>query len=203
MKKFINIIVLISIVCNSQNKKKEIFVNENFIEISKKEFQEKINNKYYYFYKIENDSLVAYVKVPTEKFGKITQSNYQTVIQSLSNYSNKKIDSTKTIIINYFPSKDDCLGDRNWDWYFKKSTKKFLKEVSKKKDLLQFFIFKDESSVKNFGKHFSYYLDVENTIEKEFFKYHYPCFSYVVLKPNKTYYTKRGEYNINEVLEKL
>lgn len=203
MKNILLLIIALFIFKIKAQVKKEIFVNEDFKSISKKQFHEKLINRYYYFYKIENDSVTTFVKVPTSKFGRISNKKYEKVIASLSNYTNRKIDTNKYIIINYFPSLDSCMGKRKWSRYFLVKTKKYLRKIKKRKDIQQIFIFKDNSAIKNFGKYFNYYIDSEQTIEKELFKFHYPCFSYIIIKPNKTFYTKRGEYNISEILEKI
>ena len=72
-----------------------------------------------------------------------------------------------------------------------------------KENISQYFIFKDEKSVNNFGKYFKWYLDKNQLIEKTFFKFHYPCGSYVIIRPNGNYYSQRGEYNISLIPDKL
>jgi hypothetical protein len=121
----------------------------------------------------------------------------------LSNLSSSKINENNTVIINYFPENDKCLGGRKWNSFIIRKIKTYLKNLSNKENISQYFIFKDATVVKNFDKNFTWFLDKNQIIENAFFPFHYPCFSYIIIKPNGNFYTERGEYDINTIIEKI
>ncbi|WP_439128099.1 hypothetical protein [Polaribacter sp.] len=201
MKKSILLILFICQFTSAQ--KKELYVNDDYVLIGKETYNKNIPGKYFTYFKQENDSLIIYIKSPSIKVGRIKDSVHNKIKYYLKELTNKKIDEKNTIIINYFPENDKCLGNRRWNSSILYKFKKFVKNVKSKENISQFFIFKDESVVKNFKRKFTWYLDKNQIIEKEFFKLHYLCFSYIIIKPNGNYYSKRGEYDINKLLEKI
>ena len=183
--------------------KKIKYTDENFKPLTKNEFLSNPLNKNHFLYKIENDSLIINIKVERSKFGRINKATNKKIRTYLQKLSGSKVDSTQTIIINYFPSEDKCQGKGNWNFGFLSLCKDFKKGLQKKKNITQFFIFKDEKAVKNFKRKFVWYKDKSRLIEKTFFKFHYPCFSYIIIKPNGGYYSERGEYRITDILNKI
>jgi len=186
----------------SQNKK-IIFADEDLNILSKEEYLNNPLQKKHFEYEVKNDSSIIRVKVERQKFGRIDKATNQKIRVYLQNLSNYPIDSSKTIVINYFPSVDKCQGKDNWNSFFIQKCNSYIKRLEKINNISQFFIFKDKNSVKNFGRKFKWYKDEDKLIEKNFFKFHYPCFSYVIIKPNGNYYSERGEYNISSIPEKL
>lgn len=186
----------------SQNKK-IIFADEDLNILSKEEYLKNPLQKNHFEYEVENDSSIIRIKVERQKFGRIDKATNQKIRIYLQNLSNSPIDSSKTIIINYFPSVDKCQGKDNWNSFFIQKCNNYIKELEKINNISQFFIFKDENAVKNFGRKFKWYKDENKLIEKNFFKFHYPCFSYIIIKPNGNYYSERGEYNISSIPEKV
>lgn len=186
----------------SQNKK-IIFADEDLNILSKEEYLKNPLQKKHFEYEAENDSSIIRIKVERQKFGRIDKATNQKIRIYLQNLSNSPIDSSKTIIINYFPSVDKCQGKDNWNSFFIQKCNNYIKELEKINNISQFFIFKDENAVKNFGRKFKWYKDENKLIEKNFFKFHYPCFSYIIIKPNGNYYSERGEYNISSIPEKV
>lgn len=203
MKKILMLLLFLSPYTLFSQSKKIVFADENLKILTKNDFFNNPLKKDRYILTFENDSSTIKVKVDREKYGRLTKNRNRNIRSYLETLSSTKIDSTKTVIINYFPTADKCQGKSNWNKFFIKKCNNFVNQVKKNEKLTQYFIFKDKSSVKNFKKKFKWYLDTKQLIEKTFFKYHYPCFSYVIIKPNGNYYTVRGEYNISEIYKKI
>ncbi|APG64287.1 hypothetical protein LPB136_02385 [Tenacibaculum todarodis] len=203
MKKIFLILILLTHFNTYSQSKKIMYVDEDLKILTIEQYKSNPLNKRHYEFRVEKDSVIFYIKAVKEKFGRISKEIHEKIKNNLITVSNSKINSNQTIIINYFPKKDKCLGNTGWNNSFLKLTKTYTTVLKEKKNIKQFFIFKDDKIVKNFSKEFQWYKDNSQLIEKTFFKFHYPCFSYVIIKPNGNYYTKRGEYRITEILEKI
>ena len=166
-----------------------------YYEKSLKPKQPKFNYKLNF-----NEKIIHYDK---QKVGKISKEILNKIRNQLSSSANKQIDSSQTIVINYFPAPDKCQGKEKWNSFFLNKVNRYVKKIEKKENVQQFFIFKDKKSIKNFDKKFTCFLDENQLIEKTFFKFHYPCFSYVIIRPNGNYFSQRGEYNISLIPDKL
>ena len=183
--------------------KKSYYANEDLKIISKEEYEKNVLKKDFFKLDYLLDTITLTVKVYRQKSGRLLKKTYDSIKKELSKISNKQIDTNQTIVINYFPAPDKCQGKEKWNSFFLNKVNRYVKKIEKKKNVQQFFIFKDKKSIKNFDKKFICFLDENQLIEKTFFKFHYPCFSYVIIRPNGNYFSQRGEYNISLIPDKL
>lgn len=203
MKKIVIILTLLSYLSSFSQDKKNVYADEDLNIITKEEFDQNFLNKYFFIYKSKTDTSNVIVKVYRQKAGRISKEVHQKIKEQLYEISNIKISSSETIIINYFPSKDKCQGKDNWNSFFLNKCENYVNNINKKENVTQFFIFKNKNAVRNFGKKFKWYKDENQLIENTFFKFKYPCFSYVIIRPNGNYHSERGEYNISLIPNKI
>ena len=202
MKKALLFLVLLSYINNYSQNKQIIYSNDDLNIISEEEYKANSLKKYFYEYKTENDSIILFTKASKIKEGNISIVEYAKIKDYLISITNSKISSSKTIIINYHPGKDKCNSEKGnttlWSLY-----SKYKRKISKNKNIAQFFIYKNFEGIEKYPTKIKWYKDVNQLVEKTFFKFHYPCGSYIIIKPNGSYYSVRGEYKITDILEKI
>ena len=119
----------------------------------------------------------------------------------LSEATNSKIDATKPLIIIYYPGKDQCNSSIPGS---RKSKNNYWNElekgVHKIKEANILYVYKDDTGLyKKFDGHKNWIKDPEQTIEKLFFKRHYPCNSFVVISEKNTFVSYFGEFSKEQV----
>lgn len=162
-----------------------------------KKFKRKLLNRKYAYRVIENDT--AYVgKIFLKKqTGKITLGTRRALIKYLKNITESEIDSTKLIVLNFFfkpksKPNGNCIdfytSDIENKQYFKKSTKD-----------IQFFITQKDYNCnkKNVTE------DKGDFIRSLFFKYHFICGNYIIIKNNGSFLRHYGEYRQDKISEKI
>lgn len=184
--------ILISSFSFSQNKKhKDIkYFDESYKQISEKDFE--FRKKKNHLLSVEGDSINHKILSPLGYQGTI--ENKEVLDSLLTSLTNKKIDSSKTIVIIYHPGKDECnsSGSATYStikiWFEELETKLF--EITQTKPI---YIYKDKEGTAEYDGILTWYKDPNRTIESLFFKYHYPCSSFVVISKNGDFKSYFGE----------
>lgn len=109
-------------------------------------------------------------------------------------------------MIIYYPGKDPCnskssaTASARHEWY-----KDLMKNANKITPTNFLFVYKSKEGLK-YTKKDTWYKDPKAMVEHMFFKYHYPCSSYVIIYKDKYYsyfgeFTKDGAlYNLQEII---
>src|SRR5690606_178639 len=125
---FILVFCLFSLSILAQ--KKEVYLNDDLVQISQFEFN-KINDAHtFYNWQYETDSAIVNLKVQRIKKGKISKELLKTIKSELSGFSGKEIPENDLIIINCYHGMDDCNSSGNHS-YVRAKYKKFLKSIGK------------------------------------------------------------------------
>ena len=179
---------------NNRNK----YFDENNVEISKSKFDRiRSTNK---LLDIPGDSTNHKKLTLREKRGKITN---RTLLESLLEKEiNQELDSTKPIVIIYYPGKDRCNlngsttkeSSKNWFGQLEDG----INQIAQTKPL---YIYKDNDGLKKYDGVLTWHKDPEGIIERLFFEYHYPCSSFVVISKNGDYICYFGEFGKEYVWE--
>ncbi len=113
----------------------------------------------------------------------------------------KQIDASKTLVIIYYPGKDACnssssatISSRNA--LYKRLEKKLFKITQTK----PVYNYKDAEGLERYGDIMTWNKDPDETIENIFFKYHYPCSSFVVISKDGDFISSFGEFLQEAVL---
>ncbi|TXF79046.1 hypothetical protein [Chryseobacterium sp.] len=189
---------LLMIVCflfagiiNAQSTKHLRYFNQDNIKISKSEFQTKRDSGE--FLEIPGDSLNSLKLVFREEEGSIT--DIEDLYEKLASASEVEINKTKPLVIIFHPGEDRCNSSGSTDI---KSSKKWYAEldqgVFKIIGTNPIYIYKNKSGLLKDKSFLPWNLDPDGTVERLFFKNHYPCGSFTVISPNGTYISYFGEF---------
>jgi len=202
MKKVL-LITIIGILIHScsatkSNKDTTRYFDENNVEISKSKFDSiRSTNK---LLDIPGDSTNHKKLTLREKRGKIT--NRALLESLLEKEINHELDSTKPIVIIYYPGKDPCNSSgsatkesiKNWFGQLEDG----INQIAQTKPI---YIYKDNDGLKKYDGVLTWHKDPEGTIERLFFEHHYPCNSFVVISKNGDYISYFGEFGKEYVWE--
>jgi len=156
------------------------------------------------FYSVQNDSLkTSKIMFWNERGEKGSLGDSENLFKELNKKLNLKLDSSKPLIIYYYPGKDPCnssgVGAKRreqlkWD-------KELDREVKKVADVNVIRIYKNKEGIKTLEDH-NWKKDPNALIENLFFNYHYGCGSFVIINKEK-YSAIFGEYGQDQVAESL
>lgn len=202
MKTKLLILILGFITVSTFGQKKEIYLNDDLVEITQADFKKTDIQYQFYNLRFELDTLIANVKVQRIRKGKISNEMLDSIKSELSTISGDSIPKNNFIVINYYHGLDRCnsSGDKS---YVRAKYKRFLKKIKKNGNVSQFFMYKSPEGTKEYAKQLKWIKDEFGTIEKLFLPLHYPCGSYVLIDSDGNYYIQKGEYNIERIIDLL
>lgn len=194
--KFILILLTVSNMAYSQHQKlneDELqYYDENYIRIPKVTHEKrKLEQK---LLSVQGDSIHHRILVERESQGKIENRK---ALDSLLNLASKlDIDSTKPLVIFFYPGKDQCNSSGTATRKDKKNWYDELESGLQKMGLNNIlYVYKDSKGL--FGRNDGFrnwVKDPDSIVESLFFKRHYPCSSFVVISENGTFISYFGEY---------
>lgn len=176
------------------------YFDENNLEINKSKFDRiRSTNK---LLDIPGDSANHKKLILREKRGKITN---RVLLESLLEKEiNQEIDSTKPIVIIYYPGKDPCNSSTSTTkeaiqfWYGQ--LEDGITQIAKTKPI---YIYKKKEGLEKYDGVITWHKDPEQTIERLFFEHHYPCNSFVILSKDGNYISYFGEFGKEQVWEAI
>jgi len=198
MTKTLFLSIIIGILIFSCSSPKGIrYFDENNIEISKSKFKKiRSTNR---LLDIPGDSVNHRNLTERENQGQI--KNRDILISLLENELNKKIDTTKLVVIIYYPGMDPCNSSAHYDKDFAKIRQDdFELRLNNLADVKPIYIYKDNEGIKDKYGYEKWHKDPENVVEQLFFRYHYPCQSFVVISKDGKYRSYFGEYGADYLL---
>ena len=172
------------------------YVNYNYDNISKSEFENKIKNKQ--AFEIPSNRKNTKRLVERTQYGIIQQQ--EAFYKKLKASLDREIKLKDYLIVNYYPGKDNCntTGTKyvKDSVYYEKRRKRRLAENNILKNIApnfkRFLIYQKDAEKPDDQKSFAY--DPEGLFEKMFFRHHYPCYSIVVIAPDGKYASYFGEH---------
>lgn len=193
MRKILTLIIsgiLINSCSSSQGDFTYLDIYNN--EISKSKFRQKRSTNQYL--DIQIDSLNQKKLIERTKTGKL--ENFEAYRSLVSNKSSEKIDNTKPLVIIYHPGKDACNSSGS-------ATKETLKNwygtledgVQQLKANAPIYLYKEKEGLEKYNGVLHWHKDPDSLTEKLFFKYHYPCSSFVVISSDGEYVSYFGEFS--------
>ena len=184
------------------SQKKEIYLNDDLIEITQTSFKKNDEPSKFYNLRFELDSLIANVKVQRIKRGKVSIELLNSIKSELSTISGDTIPKNNLVVIIYYHGLDKCYSSSGKP-YAQGKYKWVLKKIRKMENVNQFFMYKSPEGIKNYGKQLNWIEDEFGTIENIFLPLKYPCGSYVLIDENGNYYVQKGEYNAERIIKLL
>ena len=175
MKKFLFLILITFVTGNIFAQEAKYFDVDNK-EISKKYFEEKRSTNS--VLDILEDKNNHHKLIDRDDKGNI--KDIEALISKIKNVTKKTLSPNKPIVIIYYPGEDPCNSGGDT-----KSVSKRYKDLEHTTAKANFiYIYKDHKGLEKFGNDIMWIKDPEQTIEKLFFKHHYPCSSFVVISKN-------------------
>jgi hypothetical protein len=173
-----------------------IYRNEMGGLISREVFEEKITNGPYFGVPGANPNEKALLhRMP---FGKVEpQAFYEALGME------DALKARKSLIVIYYPGKDECNStgsQANDATRFRKNHEYLLKGASKKAAEAPVYIYKNPHGLEKYEGIMDWIPDPEGIFEKNFFKYPYPCRSFVVIHPSGEYRSILGEFPESQVM---
>ncbi|RZK04900.1 MAG: hypothetical protein EOO46_16240 [Flavobacterium sp.] len=142
-----------------------------------------------------NDSLNIH-KAVTNRSEKGNTAAVTEIYKRLNNLT--PLDPLKPMVIIFYPGIDACNSSGSAT---KSSRRKWFKDleymINKIAEAKPIAIYKSKEGSKDYKGVRKWYKDPEAIIERTFFKYHYPCSSYVIIMPNGDYVAYFGEFGDN------
>tara|TARA_R110001632_G_scaffold134157_1_gene249346 strand:+ start:565 stop:1194 length:630 start_codon:yes stop_codon:yes gene_type:complete len=184
--------ILISSCSSSKGRtQKKKYFNENNVKISKSKFRKiRATNR---LLDIPGDSAHHRKLTLREKRGKITNRPILELL--LENEINREIDSTKPIVIIFYPGKDPCnssgSASKEQRKYWFDVLEDGIYQLVKTKPI---YIYKEKEGLEKYHGVLTWHKDPNKTIERLFFEHHYPCSSFVVISKDGDYISFFGEF---------
>lgn len=198
MKTYFLFFFFFSAILYSQKTKEIKYFDKEYKQISKNKYfrqTEGVN-----WLGVIGDSVNHRLVVERWKSGNIKNKRELDSLMELA--IENKIDSSKILTIIYHPGIDPCnssgsataISVKKWH---DELTEKLLK-ITKSEPI---YIFKNNSGLLRNRFLLPWFRDPNRIVEKLFFKYHYPCSSFVVISPNGDYISYFGEFPKHYVWE--
>lgn len=112
----------------------------------------------------------------------------------------------KPIVVIFYPGKDECnstgLTEGNTKFY-QKDHEWLEKNISKKGGYGPQYIYKNPSGLEKYAGIMTWTQDPEGLFEQTFFKFQYPCRSFVVMDPSGNYRAILGEFPNSQIVDAL
>lgn len=169
------------------------YFDEDYKPLSKLDFERKRwGNR---LLSVEGDSVNHRILFAREKNGKI--NNRKALDLRLAIAANRTIESTKPLVIIFYPGKDPCNSSGTAT---RRSYKKWYNQMEKgirkvTESTILYFYKKNEGLSKRNNRDRVWVKDPESILEKLFFKHHYPCSSFVVISASGDFISYFGEFS--------
>ena len=126
------------------------------------------------------------------------------IFLALERQSETKIDRDKPLVLFFYPGEDPCnssvsgsTSDRTKRFH---SIERAIFKISKSQPL---YFYKSDKGLQKYAGEIVWKKDPAGILEKNFFNYHYPCSSFVVIRSNGKYVSYLGEHGVDNVLKAL
>lgn len=177
----------------------DIYLDEYGLRISKEEYYDhpKNNEGYFYLEGISDNGKVYFIEKRVVN-GRVSLEVVNELRTHLQNLSQSEINENNYMVVNYFPGPDACNQSGNSIAY-NSNLKSYQKRINKLKYVSQFFVYKSNEGLDVIKEGLDWYKDENNLWQTHFFKHHYPCSSFVIVKPDGHFFLIKGEHNTRQV----
>lgn len=198
MKKTLQLFCLIILISNfsfSQNQNIDNdsikYFDENYNAISKAEYENR--NWTNGMISLQGDSI--HHRILSFRIIEGTIEKKEILDSVLASATNRKIDSSKPIVIFYYPGKDPCNSSGSATRkHFRRWYDKMEKGVNKIKESTIIYVYKDIDGLYDKYDGFKDWIkDPEEILERLFFNRHYLCSSFVVISEKGEFISYFGE----------
>ncbi len=113
----------------------------------------------------------------------------------------KAYEAGKSLLIIYYPGPDDCntTGARTPKEYYPKSHPALLRWTKKQDAAEPLYIYQIPEGIDRSDPELNWQKDPEKIFEKAFFRYPYPCQSFMVIHPDGRFRGILGEFPLDQI----
>lgn len=177
-----------------------VYKNDSGDRISKNEFLRTKHSIDYF--NIFIDSIPEYRLIKRDRKGKIPSG--KAFYNYLSSTYSIQLDTLQPIVIIYHPGLDTCNSSgRLTRSSINQRNKRLSRNIKKFTSNELLFIAQESSTISKRMSDTPYFYDVNRIIEKQFFEYHYPCGSYLIVDYSGNYVSYLGEYANSMIVDSL
>ena len=119
---------------------------------------------------------------------------------------NEVMKAGKPIVVIFYPGKDECnstgLNEGNTKFY-QKDHKWLQRNITSKGGYGPTYLYRNPAGLEKYAGIMTWYADPEGLFEKTFFKFPYPCRSFVVIDPDGNYRAILGEFPNSQIVVAL
>lgn len=200
------LIMFLTVTLNAQQKLISRYFSLDSVEVSYEEFQklrEVDRYKYVQAY-FKNQNYTMFVKLVKRKvIGQLQPLQTNQIVQYFGRLD-PSINTNTSLLIKHFQGDDPCSSSgtrtgKERDAYFLN----FTKQITKRFDVQIIQVKTKNSSIDNRTEFPDKWLTDKYSVLNTFFPYHYPCGSFMILKPSGEYYIYYGEYGLDNALDGL
>jgi hypothetical protein len=178
----------------------KIYRNEMGGIITRESYEDQIlNGPYFGVPGNDPDEQVLIHRMP---FGKVDNPNMFYQALGLEPVS----EPGKPLVVIFYPGKDECnstgSNEGNTKAY-KKAHEWLVKNIAKKGGNGPIYLYKNPSGLEKYAGIMTWIPDPSQLFEQTFFKFHYPCRSFVVIDSSGNYRAILGEFPNNQIIEAL
>ncbi|MDG1277786.1 MAG: hypothetical protein P8O16_10920 [Algoriphagus sp.] len=201
MKHFLILLLSISVFLTCQiSFAQKVYRNEMGGIITRESYEEQIlNGPYFGVPGLDENDQVLIHRMP---FGQI--DNPEVFYKALG--LSEVLKEGKPIVVIFYPGKDECnstgLTEGNTKFY-QKDQEWLAKNIAKKGGYGPLYIYKNPSGLEKYSGIMTWAPDPEGLFEQRFFKFPYPCRSFVVIDPSGNYRAILGEFPNSQIVDAL
>ncbi len=140
--------------------------------------------------------------VPRFQTGIIKEETRNTILLNLQEEIGQVVSKTELLIITYHQGKDRCnsSGGSTYLWEMKKTISQRRRQIKILGLTSEYYLYASPEGIRSFYSLMDWQPDKGLLVEKTFFKYKYPCKSFVLIKPNGEYYAYFGEFSRDHMI---
>lgn len=107
----------------------------------------------------------------------------------------------KPLIVIYYPGKDECnsTGQGNTPESLRRNVKSVARYAEKHKAVTPLYMYKNPHGLEKYQGIQQWTADPDGFFENQFFPFHYPCGSFVVISSKGKYRAILGDYPISQI----
>lgn len=192
-----NLAVLFSLLCCSVfSFGQEIqFFDVQGNRIDKTKFERQLDNRVNLALSFQKGKITETRLLTRRMTGILSQDTLKVILSNLKELEANKVNHAKMIIINYHQGNDACNTSGSTDpLQYAMWINHYKDQVARLPNTSQFFISATKDVPERSKGVIEWYIDKSTFIEKSFFKFQYPCGSFVIIKPDGKYLAYFGEY---------
>jgi hypothetical protein len=147
---------------------------------------------------------VEQIEVQRSKIDSLDKGAVNKLNAKISEFNSNYPSEADFVFINYYPGRDRCnssgIATRN---SIGKSNLRLKRAIKRRNNIVNINFYKDSVGLYRYSKNQEWVEDPNDIIENTFFKYHFPCSSYLILHRSGKYYVYYGENYLEKKLKDL